>query len=835
MAKPVTSTAKDKNRSFYPYYIAIVILSFVFYGNSLKNEYSMDDNLVTSTYESKHPTIEGGISAIPEIFTSHYVVNAKQSYAYRPITTSSFAIEYQLFGQNPFISHLINILLYALVILVLFKLLNAIWGEDKYFLTVLTCLIFLIHPIHSEVINNIKCRDEILSSLFGLLSLNYTLKAFDLKNNKLLMVAALFIILSMLSKPTGIIFIAVIPLTLYFFREISLKKIIPIAGALVAGYLIYKGSSKLLLDDPVSRVKFYFENPLYYMGFAERIPMFFYTIFYYVTLLFFPYPLRYYYGYDQVPIADWGNPIVYLMIVLLFGSMYIMIKRIKKKDIWAYGVWFFLLGIGGASNLLFPVVGIIAERFAFIASIGFSISIAFALYHFVFEKNAKFKQFTPLTNVVLAIITLVTATYSFQRNKVWKDDVSLYKHDIQYLEKSFKANTMLGQAYYNMALGITKKNLPLEAAMPYVDSCEFYLKNSLAIYKDYHITYNNLGALNYTYKGRIDTALYYFQKAVDIDSNYLEANFNLANLELWKFKTNQTVLMVFNQLNTSEAVSANDPIQTSNNFNQIVAVSELLERIRTPVYNIPVSAASGANSDTMFAKNIRELTLNVLGGAGLTPYFNQIEFDQKIISNFTQIVDSYNKGTLSYHLFDYVSYNICKNYYQKQNSTFISPEEICSIAKTNVNYYANVLEPRLYKCLSLDSSYYPPYNKLQEYYQLTKNFKKMIEFNEIASTVSKFNYHHEFYSNAAKASYQIGDSKGALKFMKLAVEDLDKNIKDIDSDNTTNQQELENKKKIRPQLVGQRISMITSIVSLAKDLGYVEDVEKYAQLLQSSK
>ncbi|MBL4705526.1 MAG: hypothetical protein JKY54_13465, partial [Flavobacteriales bacterium] len=186
----LNSSAVWKNWHFY---LLFLILSFVFYGSTLNNKYSMDDDLVTSTYEyptedvedrilvSPHRNVEKGIAGIPAIFTSHYAVNSKQSYEYRPIVTSVFAIEYQFFGSSPMVSHCINILFYALVVILMFRFIRIAMPRSKIGLAFAIALLFLIHPLHSEVVNNIKSRDEILCLIFGITALIHLLKFFDTK------------------------------------------------------------------------------------------------------------------------------------------------------------------------------------------------------------------------------------------------------------------------------------------------------------------------------------------------------------------------------------------------------------------------------------------------------------------------------------------------------------------------------------------------------------------------------------------------------------------------------------------------------------------------------
>ncbi|CAG5079155.1 hypothetical protein [Parvicella tangerina] len=832
MSKHEKNTSNLKIGKFLPYYLGIFVLAFIFYGNSMKNEYSMDDNLVTSTYNSKHPTVEGGIASIPKIFTSHFVVNNKQSYAYRPVTTTSFAIEYQFFGQNPTVSHFFNILLYAIGIVVLFRVLNQIWGEEKYILTVLSCFIFLIHPIHSEVVNNIKSRDELLSFLFGILALKQALNHYDKKKILSLILSFVFILMSLLSKKTGMIFIALLPLTLYYFRSINLKRVGVIVSVVVVGFVVFKFMGKTLLSDPVARVKYYFENPLYYTGFADRIPMFFYSNWYYLSLMILPYPLRYYYGYDQVPIADWSNPLVYLMLLVMVASVGIAVWRIKRKEIWGYGVLFYFLGIGGACNLLFPAVGIIAERFAFIASLGFSILVAYGIYYYFFQQEGKFANSKNLIKITLGILSVVCLGYVFNRNKAWKTDTSLYKTDIVHLDQSYKAHNMLGQAYYTEGIQLASQNSPANVYMAKVDSAEREFLACLSIYDQYAVTFNNLGALNYSFRGNVDTAYYYFSRAVEIDSNYLEASYNLGNVEFWNWKSYFYLIDAIKTL-PSDSSTTNKKIDPSS-AKQVDMLGSTLERLRSNCQSTISNSANGATDNQTFLSNLKNNTLSLVASFGLKTYFNEQEFEQIIQTNAGDIISSYSSGTLDKHLFKFLSVQILKNYYSQVLSQNATIKQIEDYAQERMNYFEKNLLPHLSKCFDLDPTYYPPYNTMHEYYEIKKDFQKVIEINEKALKVNEFQYFHEFYTKIAVAYVKLNQLDQAYENYLLALDEFDRNIREINEDTGAHPQESQKKQAVLAKVIQQRKFLLKKLISLSEQLGKFEDNQQFKSLLQSN-
>jgi hypothetical protein len=161
--KEVPAPVKKLNMQPKSWFMLFVLISFLFYGNSISNGYSLDDELVTSTDRKAHQNVEKGIAGIKSIFTSNYAIDGKQNYEYRPIVTLSYAIEKSIFGESTnrvHISHFINIALYAVCGILLFQLLQVLFQQQASLFSGLVVCLFLIHPLHSEVVNNLKNSPE---------------------------------------------------------------------------------------------------------------------------------------------------------------------------------------------------------------------------------------------------------------------------------------------------------------------------------------------------------------------------------------------------------------------------------------------------------------------------------------------------------------------------------------------------------------------------------------------------------------------------------------------------------------------------------------------------
>jgi hypothetical protein len=222
MAKKAEKPPRPKKvagRSFFEKYrweTLIFAFAFLLYANSIPNNYNMDDELVTNN----HRLTSKGISAIPEIFSStYYQDNMGYAYEYRPIVLSSFAIENQIFGDNPYVSHFFNVILFAFCCVLLFYVMWIIVGGTSPLFPLAITLLFIAHPAHTEVVDSIKNRDEIFALIFSLLGLYTTVKAVRTGKIWLLLLLPILFTLALLSKLTAVSFTLIIPVVLILFTN----------------------------------------------------------------------------------------------------------------------------------------------------------------------------------------------------------------------------------------------------------------------------------------------------------------------------------------------------------------------------------------------------------------------------------------------------------------------------------------------------------------------------------------------------------------------------------------------------------------------------------------
>lgn len=512
-------------------YALIAILAFVLYANTIPNKYSLDDSYVTSV----NPVVQQGIKAIPTIFSSNYInMNAEEggqlSYGYRPVAKATYAIEWQFFGENPHVSHFINLLLYALTGILLFSLLRKLLKGYSIWLPFLTVLFFMVHPLHTEVVASLKNREELLSFLGALLSVRYFLRWHETGRKIFILWALVAFALGYMSKVNVLTFVFIIPLIFYFFTDIKPKKII-LTSLMVLGILILLALIPRYIIGTAIRPIQFIENPLQFdPTFAERIGTSMMALLFYLKMLVFPHPLVFYYGFNMIPVTTFSNPLVWLSFLLHAGMFGYAVYTIRKKSLLSFAILFYLFNIGIFSNLLAPPTGIVAERFMYVASLGFCLALAYGLFRLFKTDPADASIPVKTANwlVITAVIIAIPASAKvIDRNTDWETDMTLYEADMPYLENSAKANFIYATNLRSKIVEKLKNGTPRENIIPEAMTAIKHFKLAVAVYPQYPDAWNNLGESFLLLLNESDSSIRYFEKAVETNPELVAAYYNL--------------------------------------------------------------------------------------------------------------------------------------------------------------------------------------------------------------------------------------------------------------------------------------------------------------------
>jgi len=540
--KPISKKIipKDKLTSFINtfsnhrrVYIVLFFATFILYANSIMNDYNLDDVYVTNNEQVKK-----GIKAIPEIFTSLYVTNVfeeghKLNFGYRPLVKATFALEYSIWGDNPHLSHLMSVLLYFFTVLMVFIVVSKLLPNTHVFFPFLISLLFLIHPLHTEVVCSLKNRDELLSLFFSLLSLLFFTKYVQKKSILYLIGGTILFLLAYLSKLSALVFMVIIPFVLFFIPDVKKTRIIWVIVSVVLAYIILKYFIDKYLDDRF-RQKYFIENPMLSFHWFDRIPTALFILLFYLKMLFLPFPMRFYYGYNTIEVKDWGSPVIYFSMILYIALIVVAILSFKKNRWLFYAVFLYLFCIVIYTNVVRIAMGIVADRFLYAASFGFSVLLAGAIY-VISGASVNDKTIIPQKMrkiLILSVLIILFAGFKvIERNKQWKDQFTLVEADIDKLSKSARANFIYaGMLEADVLKKVVKSGSFTPLMRQRIDKAVKHLQLAIDVYPEYYQAYQMLGTIHNSYFGDIQKAEQFFRKAVDLNPNYVPAISNLAYL-----------------------------------------------------------------------------------------------------------------------------------------------------------------------------------------------------------------------------------------------------------------------------------------------------------------
>ncbi len=517
--------------------VILFVFAFVLYGNTMKNGYSLDDLYVTYN----NPMVKKGLAAIPQILSSRYInLNAEEggtmNFGYRPLTKAMFAVEHEFFGEDPGTSHLINILLYGLTLLILFSILRKLMRNYSIWFPFLITMLWAAHPVHTEVVASLKNREEILSFLFGLLALQSFMAYAGKESHVALAGGAILFLLSVFTKPSTLPLLAAIPFTLYFFTRANVKNLVMISGSMILILIVAVLFVKLYLP-AISRPMLFFENPLAFeKNFLLHVSTGMYGLLLYLKLLVFPHPLLFYYGYNTIPVVGFSNIWVILSIVLHLGLLVFAVMKLREKHILSYAIFFYLIVISMYSNIVKPPAGIIAERFLYIASLGFSIAVIYFLFKLLRVPTQKPGSDKDTWKVVVALLVILIpfTARTIDRNKDWNSQLSLFSNDIRYLGNSAKANFIYATTLKTELIENLKEGGGQSGTEPQVEKIIGLLEQTVKIYPGYFEAWNSLGEMYTMMKNDNEKALEYFSRTVKEKPTYAAGWYNLGYIHFQK-------------------------------------------------------------------------------------------------------------------------------------------------------------------------------------------------------------------------------------------------------------------------------------------------------------
>jgi tetratricopeptide (TPR) repeat protein len=575
-AKPQAAQIdKPKKKLALKWQLALIlgVIAFVLYANTLNNEYVLDDNMVIA----KNTIVTKGVAGIPEILTTPRLKGYGyfQNENYRPLSLVMFAIEWEVMGESPATGHFFNVLFFALGAIMLFFFLDKLFDRQRTGLAFIAALLFALHPIHTEVVANIKSRDEVMCFFFGFWSLNVFIDYMKQGKAWQLVAGVVLYFLAFVSKETVIAFLFVIPMLFFFYQNEHRKRAITITACAVVIAAIYTTLRITILkaNNTYNTLAIDFiDNALAGApDFLTQKATAIYILGMYLKLMFWPAPLICDYCYNSIPFKSFGNIWVLLSTVIYLALVVVGFYRLIKfkKDPWAFAILFYLSTLFLFSNLPFLIGAAAGERFMFFASIGFCLALALAIEKWLLKREITYRSVldNKLVAGVLVVICIAFSVLTFARNNEWESNYTLFKADVAKADNDARLyfyygdelaegmypnekDTAKQRAYLQESIVNLKKAIEIypkyteahvEAGKAYFmgnnyDSAEYHFKRALELTPDQAIAANNLGTI-YLRTNRIREAANMYARAVKTKGDFSQAYFNLGSaylqLKMW--------------------------------------------------------------------------------------------------------------------------------------------------------------------------------------------------------------------------------------------------------------------------------------------------------------
>jgi hypothetical protein len=405
---------------------------------------------------------------------------------YRPIPAIYFASAFSMFGEQAFFYHASQLILHLIGTCLLFLFFRRFFSTGiSFFLA----LIFLVHPINVESVAYIGSTQSELYFLPGIAALLLSLKQ-NLSRTRLLYIAFLLFAACM-AKETGFLFILLVILNRYLFKIDQIKKLVFVSAVIIVIYALLRvfigGVTYRLVE----------EIPIANLSLTERILSMPAIISYYLKTFMFPLNLAIWqiWVIKSPRFADFGLPFILsgIFLITCLITIYILHKsdretymqgnKLKKPKIevdklapkFTFFLLWFVLGLGMILQFV-PLDMTVADRWFYFPIVGLLGMIGVGL-HFLQHKH---KVRGKVGFIIIVIIISLLTVRTFVRTLDYKDNLTLYGHDVNGSPKQYLLMMSFAQEL--------KKSGRIEEALRYASSSVSVLP-----------TVNNLNTLGTVY------------------------------------------------------------------------------------------------------------------------------------------------------------------------------------------------------------------------------------------------------------------------------------------------------------------------------------------------
>lgn len=527
-------------------------LGFLIYSNTFESPFVFDDTLRIV----ENPAIRMDRLTFQNLWNAAF---GKQSARSRPIGNISFALNYYFHQYEPAGYHIVNIIIHIIngILLWLFlkKTLNLKSVRSEFitgeWIALLAAFLWLANPVQAQSVTYIVQRLNSLAAMFFLLSFLCYLNGRLAPEKKMrwtwFLGAALGWLLALGCKQnTATLPFFILLYEWYFFQDLNvdwlkrnLKYVLILLAVFIIIVFIFLGTKPL---DRLASIGDYADKEF---TLAERVMTQWRVVIYYLSLIFYPNPSRLNLDYDFPLSYSLMNPYTTLLsLIAISGLIILAVFLAKKQRLISFCIFWFFGNLVIESS--FIPLAIIFEHRTYLPSMLMGLIPVILLYRYI-------KPQWLAVGAGCALI-LVCADWTFERNKAWRNGLTLWSDIVakspnkarpyanlgvaqkdqnltdqayQSFRKALQLNPNIDEAHFNLAIILEERGNTDEAIAHY--------RKAVEIKPDFVKAHNNLGAA-YLRQNKLDEAVVHLRKALQLDPNFAPAynNMGLAHVKQGK-------------------------------------------------------------------------------------------------------------------------------------------------------------------------------------------------------------------------------------------------------------------------------------------------------------
>ena len=530
MIRPATSSTSIFSVLFSRHGLLalIPILTFLIYSNTWNASFHLDDDI---------NIVENRAIQIKTLDLSSLIrAGFRSPLPNRFVADISFALNYYFGGFHVSGYHWVNYLIHLGTALLLFLFLYETFSQEALRGSIpfpgeaaaIASLLWAVHPVQTQSVTYIVQRMTSLSAFFYLLAfVLYILgrkragkdrpPGSRAKIDYWYLGAGVAALMSLGSKEIAITLPMMIVLYDVFFfckgDRVKITKAVPAYFALVIatglfGLLCLWGASGSFsaFQDSLSR-----QYGADYIPWGLRLMTESRVLIYYLSLLLFPHPSRLNLDYDfPISYSMLNPPTTLLSVLAVIGLFSFACLSWRKRPLFTFFIFWYFGNLLLESSVL--QLDLVFEHRLYLPSVPFFAGIAIGLLRWASAASSKW---TPvLVSGLLVGLISVDSIWTVERNRVWKDEVTLWEDTVSKSPQKARPYKALGTAY---------------AEEGRLDEAIQSFLTALRLNENYAKVHTNLGVAYYK-KGTTAQAISEFKRAIEINERDALAYYNLANI-----------------------------------------------------------------------------------------------------------------------------------------------------------------------------------------------------------------------------------------------------------------------------------------------------------------